>query len=111
MAKKKGEGQEKQKSTGKAAKRKLIPPFIMLLAGAAAGILMIIGNYELHSFLLILFLVMLSFYMLGCILKYALDRFDIQNKAGGADEGAVIEKEPEEEAETETAAAAGAAEG
>ncbi len=96
MAKKEKKADEKRPHTGKSDKRKLIPPVIMLTAGAMAGILLARGEYELHILLLIWFLVLLGFYVLGCILKYALDRFDRQNAPQEPDEGEVIEKEPEE---------------
>ena len=61
MAKKKdnAENKEKKKREGhrlfvvsKEAKRRLIPPFIMLTAGAVSSILMVMqGRYELHEFL------------------------------------------------------------
>ncbi len=81
MAEKDGKDSKKKKrrDIGKSGRRKLIPAFIMLLAGAIAGILMAVGGYEPHVLLFRLFLVLLGFYMLGCILKYTLDRFDRQN--------------------------------
>lgn len=77
-------------------KRKLIPVFIMLLAGAIAGILMMIGGYELHILLRNLLIVLLIFYFLGYLLKKILDRMALQNEKAVLDEGEVIEKQPEE---------------
>ena len=76
-------------------KRKLIPVFIMLLAGAIAGILMMLGGYELHI-LRNLLIVLLGFYLLGYLLKYILDRMALQNEKAISDEGEVIKKQPEE---------------
>ncbi len=77
-------------------KRKLIPVFIMLLAGAIAGILMMIGGYELHVLLRNLLIVLLFFYFLGFLLKKILDRMAAQTEKAILDEGEVIEKQPEE---------------
>lgn len=79
-------------------RRKLLPVLIMLLAGAMAAILLAIGNYEITKMLWILFVVLLVFYILGCILKWSLDHIDKQNEKtdSSLDEGEVIEKQPEE---------------
>lgn len=79
-------------------RRKLLPVLIMLLAGAMAAILLAIGNYEITKMLWILFVVLLVFYILGCILKWSLDHIDKQNEEtdNSLDEGEVIEKQPEE---------------
>ena len=77
-------------------KRKLIPVFIMLLAGAIAGILMMIGGYELHVLLRNLLIVLLFFYFLGFLLKKILDCMAAQTEKAILDEGEVIEKQPEE---------------
>lgn len=95
--------EKKRQNVSKGAKRKLIPAFIMLTAGALAAILMVKSGYELHRLLFILFIVLLLFYILGCILKYTLDRIEKQNTPEEPDEGEVIEKEPEEPvSDTET---------
>ena len=79
-------------------RRKLLPVLIMLLAGAMAAILLAIGRYEITKMLWILFVVLLIFYVLGCILKWSLDHIDKQNEEtdSSLDEGEVIEKQPEE---------------
>lgn len=79
-------------------RRKLLPVLIMLLAGAMAAILLAIGRYEITKMLWILFVVLLVFYILGCILKWSLDHIDKQNEKtdSSLDEGEVIEKQPEE---------------
>ena len=79
-------------------RRKLLPVVIMLLAGAMAAILLAIGKYEITKMLWILFVVLLVFYILGCILKWSLDHIDKQNEEtdNSLDEGEVIEKQPEE---------------
>ena len=79
-------------------RRKLLPVLIMLLAGAMAAILLAIGKYEITMMLWILFVVLLVFYILGCILKWSLDHIDKQNEEtdNSLDEGEVIEKQPEE---------------
>lgn len=84
-------------------RRKLLPVLIMLLAGAMAAILLAIGRYEITKMLWILFVVLLIFYILGCILKWSLDHIDKQNEETGSslDEGEVIEKQPEEKGTNE----------
>lgn len=79
-------------------RRKWLPVLIMLLAGAMAAILLAIGKYEITKMLWILFVVLLVFYILGCILKWSLDHIDKQNEEtdNSLDEGEVIEKQPEE---------------
>ncbi len=109
MAKKKDNAEKKEKkkrgghrlfSVSKEAKRRLIPPFIMLTAGAVSSILMVMqGRYELHEFLRNLLLILLLFYILGCLLKAVVDLIDRQNTPPEPEEGdgeEVIEKGPEE---------------
>lgn len=88
----------------KEAKRKLIPPFVMLTAGAVTSILMVVKGCELNEFLARLLTILLVFYMLGCVLKNMLDRFDRQNAPPELEEEEeVIEKDAEDgETETET---------
>lgn len=108
MAKKKDNAEKKEKkksgghrffSVSREAKRRLIPPFIMLTAGAISSILMVAqGRYELHEFLRNLLLILLFFYILGCLLKGALDWIDRQNtppEPEESDEEEIIEKGPE----------------
>lgn len=81
----------------KEAKRKLIPPFVMLTAGAVTSILMVVKGCELNEFLARLLIILIIFYMLGCVLKDILDRIERQNapvESEGEEE--VIEKEPED---------------
>lgn len=61
-------------------KRKLIPPFWMLLAGAACGVIMLVFHYEAKPMLLILLGVLLGFYVIGCLYKFMLDLFEKQNE-------------------------------
>lgn len=75
----------------KEAKRKLIPPFVMLTAGAVSSILMVVKGCELNQFLARLLTILIIFYVLGCLLKDILDRIDRQNAP----------PEPEEEGEEE----------
>lgn len=94
----KEESKKQRDSNSKEAKRKLIPPFVMLTAGAVTSILMVIKGCELNDFLLRLLAILIIFYILGCILKDMLDRFDRQNAPPVPEEEEdVIEKEPEEE--------------
>lgn len=120
MAKKEGKGQKKEKkerrgrifSVSKEAKRRLIPPFVMLTAGAITSILMVVKGCELNEFLARLLTILIIFYVLGCVLKGILDMIDRQNTPPEPEEGdedGMIEKEAENEgvqeegAEEETA--------
>ncbi len=60
-------------------KRKLIPPFWMLLAGAVSSLIMYSLHYETKNMLTILLGVLIVFYMVGCLFKWMLDLFDRQN--------------------------------
>ncbi len=73
----------------------MIPPFVMLLAGAVVSIVMRILNYEFQTMLIILLCVLLGFYFVGRILQIMLDRFELQIQEAHMEEGEVIEKEPE----------------
>lgn len=97
--------QEERRAKERAKKRKLIPPFIMLLAGAIVSIAMYISHYELKDMLIVLLCVLIAFYIIGEIYKWMLDRFEAQIEEARMDEGEVIEKEPDESGETGTGTA------
>lgn len=87
-------------------KRKLIPIFLMLVAGAVASIIAYIKDYELTRMLWTLVAAMIVFYILGTALKKVLDLFDEQIQKADEEkrnEGSVIEKEVEEEPDMENA--------
>lgn len=88
-------------------KTKMIPPFIMLLAGAITSIITFKMHYEMKNALLVLLAVLLVFYIVGCFIKKMFDSFEKANtKEETNEEGEVISKQmedgekPEEEAET-----------
>lgn len=87
-------------------KRKLIPIFLMLVAGAVTSIIAFIKDYELTRMLWTLLAALVIFYLLGILMKKVLDIFDDQIKRADEEkrnEGSVIEKEVEEEPDTEDA--------
>ena len=90
------EAQEEERQE-RARKRKLIPPFVMLLAGAIISITMRILHYETKTMLIILLCVLIGFYFVGCVLQTMLDRFERQIEEAHMEEGEVIEKEPSEQ--------------
>lgn len=90
------EKREEEERQAKARKRRLIPPFVMLLAGAVVSITMRILHYDLQAMLIVLLCVLLGFYFVGRILQIMLDRFEQQIEEAHMEEGEVIEKEPEE---------------
>lgn len=87
--------QEQKRAEIRAKKRKLIPPFVMLLAGAIASITMYILHYKSKDMLIILLCVLLGFYIAGELLKWMLDRFEAQVAEARNDAGEVYEKEPD----------------
>lgn len=109
MAKKEDKGQKKEKkksrgrifSISKEAKRRLIPPFVMLMAGAVTSILMVVKGCSLNEFLARLLAILFIFYILGCVLKGMLDTIDRQNAPPEPeeDEGEMAEMAPVEEKE------------
>ncbi|MBD5449407.1 MAG: hypothetical protein HDR28_04480 [Lachnospiraceae bacterium] len=91
------EEREERERAFRAKKRKLIPPFVMLSAGAATSITMRILHYETKTMLIILLCVLVGFYMAGCVIKGMLDRFERQVEEAEMEKGEVIEKELTEE--------------
>lgn len=88
-----------QRAKEQAEKRKLIPPFVMLLAGSIVSITMFILHYTLKEMLIVLLGVLIVFYIAGEVIKWMLDRFEAQIEEARMDEGEVIEKEPDESGE------------
>lgn len=91
------EKREAREREFRARRRKLIPPFIMLLAGAITSITMRMLHYDMKTMLIILLGVLLGFYIAGCVIKGMLDRFEKQIEEADMEEGEVIEKELAEE--------------
>ncbi|MCM1143204.1 MAG: hypothetical protein NC318_05190 [Blautia sp.] len=88
---------EQKKAKERAKKRRLIPPFMMLLAGAIISIAMYIMHYPAKDMLVVLLCVLIISYLVGEVFKWMLDRFEAQIEEARMEEGEVIEKEPEEE--------------
>lgn len=83
---------------------KKIPVILMLVAGAAVSIVTYIMNYELKDALVILLSVLITFYILGFIVKRIFDSFQIASSSEETgEEGEVIEKEPDEDTDTQDA--------
>lgn len=78
-------------------KRKLIPPFWMLLAGAVSSVIMFALHYETKSMLMILIGVLIGFYIIGCLFKWMLDLFEKQNEPVIEEKEIVAEDEQAEE--------------
>ena len=78
---------------------KKVPVFVMLLAGAVTCVVTYLNHYNLHDMLVALILVLLSFLILGIIIKVIFDKFDIAIKDTVDDEGEVVEKQGEMNAE------------
>lgn len=72
--------------------RKLVPLIMMLTAGAVTCVINLIRQYSMLNQLIILFIVLVVFYIFGCILVWTLDLFDRQNERKISEEGEVIDK-------------------
>lgn len=88
---------EENKALIRAKKRRLIPPFVMLLAGAVVSITMFILHYKVKDMLVILLCVLVAFYIAGELIKWMFDRFEKQIMEAWLEDGEVIEKEPDTE--------------
>ncbi len=73
--------------------RKNIPLVLMLSAGAVTCIITFIQRYTMVEKLAVLLAVLVLFYLLGSILVWTLNYFDMQNEQKLKEEGEVIEKE------------------
>ncbi|MCM1057585.1 MAG: hypothetical protein NC517_08260 [Firmicutes bacterium] len=73
--------------------RKNLPMVLMLLAGAITCIITFVRDFAMAERLGILLGVLVLFYLLGGILVWTLDYFDMQNEKKRKEEGEVIEKE------------------
>lgn len=98
------EAAKREREYKKAAeKRKSIPPFVMLIAGAIVSVSMLLLRFSLKRMLPILLCVLIAFYIIGELMKMMFDRFALQNYEAKVLEGEVIEKEQEtEEVEKES---------
>ncbi len=87
---------------------KQIPLIIMLTAGLVSSVITKLMHYELESALWILLAVLIVFYIIGCVLKRTIERFEKERQeaeeeaaaaaaAAVSDEGEVIEKDAQEE--------------
>lgn len=76
--------------------RNNLPLILMLTAGAVTCVINLIRQYSTLSQLIVLFVVLVLFYIMGCGIKWTLDYFDEQNEKRISDEGEVIEKDAEQ---------------
>lgn len=84
-------------------KSKLFAPFLMLLAGAVASIMMYHFDYGLKQMLIILSIVLLAFYIAGFFIQKKVISFMEQIKEEEEKEGEVIEKDAEDDSQVEVA--------
>lgn len=82
-------------------KSKLFAPFLMLLAGAVASIMMYHFDYGLKQMLTILLIVLLVFYVAGFFIQKKIVSFVEQIKEEEEKEGEVIEKDTDEDGQVE----------
>lgn len=77
--------------------RKNIPIILMLVAGAITCVFTFIQGYSILKKLVSLFVVLLIFYFIGTLIKWAFDTFENQNaKASAETEEEIVEEEEEE---------------
>lgn len=79
-------------------KRRLIPAFVMLLAGTVTCVIGLVYRYSVLRLLTTLLIVLLSFYVIGSLFKWLLDLLIPLNKDEEEEEG---EEESEEEQQEE----------
>ncbi len=91
------EEREERERKLRARRRRLIPPFVMLSAGAITSITMRVLHYETRPMLIILLCVLVGFYIAGDVIRYMLDKFEEQIEEANMAEGEVIEKDLAEE--------------
>lgn len=77
--------------------RNNMPLILMLVAGAVTCVITFLHSYTISERLLILFIVLLVFYILGTIMKSTLNYFDRLNEKRSKEAGEVIEKDTETE--------------
>lgn len=82
-------------------KSRLFAPFLMLLAGAVASIVMRYFRYSTGEMLPILLGVLIIFYFVGCLIQKKVTAFMDQIREEEAKAGEVVEKEVPEEASEE----------
>lgn len=83
-------------------KTKQIPAIIMLIAGLVTSIAAVINHMETVQFLKILIVVLIVFYIIGCVGKVILDRnFKEEVEEEATEEAAEEEKTAENEQEEE----------
>ncbi|MDD6056684.1 MAG: hypothetical protein PUB98_00250 [Clostridiales bacterium] len=83
-------------------KTRTIPALIMLLAGAVACVAGIMAKLEIVSFTKMLLIVLVVFYILGCIVKIVLDRNFPETQEEETTEGnTALEEAVEEQEEKE----------
>lgn len=70
-------------------KTKTIPALIMLLAGAIASVAGIMSQMEIVSFTKMLFIVLIVFYLLGCVVKVILDKYFMETQEEETTEGEI----------------------
>ena len=76
---------------------KLIPAFVMLLAGSVATIVTYINHYSLEDMLVVLILTLIVFLIIGVAIKLVFDSFHIEEPDEDRvdDEGEVVDKTEE----------------
>lgn len=79
-------------------KTRTIPALIMLLAGAVTCVAGIMAKMEIVSFTKMLLIVLVVFYILGCIVKIVLDRNFPETQEEETTEGNTALEEEKEEA-------------
>ena len=57
---------------------KMIPPILMLIAGVISFVICLVFSYDIQSMLIVLFISMLVFAIIGTIVKSIVDKFNMK---------------------------------
>ena len=79
--------------------RKLLPVIMMLVAGVITCIATYVRNYTMLEKLVALFITLILFYGLGCLVKGVFDSFDKQNEQKRMEEEAAAKEAEKAEQE------------
>ncbi len=81
---------------------KPVPAIVMLLGGAIACIFGMVYHYSVKHFITTLLVVLIIFYVIGCIVKIILDKnFKEMDEAAEEEEPAEVSEEEKENIESE----------
>lgn len=78
---------------------KKIPAIVMLIGGSVSCIVSYLNHYSLEDMLIALVIALLIFFVLGLVIEYLFEKFEIAKEEEEEDDGEVVEKTAEKDAE------------